>query len=198
MKLSPSKIALCLAAVIGLAWYLPLGISLIKPRIQVAYSRSLAQPKNRPDIANNTFSYSSLGVNAPVTVSPNTSPLEYKDWKVIGLSLKKGISLAFEGDNFDDSPLSFLSGHSSDTYPHAYATIFSSLGQASINDTFEIKVNNQLYHYRIIDKKIINPTDIKGFQNLAAKDDTKRLALVTCWPLLTVRQRLVVVAQRME
>jgi len=182
--------------VLGLAvlWYANVIISVVTPPMI-----ALGQEKHQgaSALSNNTFYYPRLGITAPVTVSANTSPLNSADWNTIREALTKGVSAAFSGPNFADSNVIFLTGHSSDTYPHAYSAIFAGLGEAEVGDIVQINVDDHLYEFTVKDKQIIAPTNVQAFEDLSPKDQKiQRLVLVTCWPVLTTKNRLVIVTER--
>ncbi len=178
--------------IIALIWYSSLLINITKPTaIRLSATREV---KN---ISNNTLKYPSVGISAPITISPGTSPLVQADWNKIRQALKNGVSVSFTDSDFDNSPLVFITGHSSDTYPHTYSSIFAGLGQTHIGDQIMLNINNKVNNFIVIDKKVIEPTDTKSFNQIKSSDPTvQRIALVTCWPVLTTRSRLVVVAER--
>ena len=143
------------------------------------------------------FSYPSLGINAPVTVSPATSPLETQSWAEIRQALTQGVSLAFRENSPADARLAFVTGHSSDTYPHAYSTVFAPLGQARIGDTFLLTISDSIRQYEVVDRLTLSPFAIERFEGLKPIDgQPNRVVLVTCWPPLTTAQRLVVVGEQ--
>lgn len=145
------------------------------------------------------FQYSALGIVAPVTPSPTTSPLETTSWSVIREALTKGVSLAYSSAAFADSRLSFITGHSSDTYPHAYSTVFAALGQSRVDDRFILILNGRQYVYRVVQTQIFSPEDTAAFLALTPKDDQpSRVALVTCWPPMTTNQRFVVLGEQIS
>lgn len=146
----------------------------------------------------NTMSYGLLGIVAPVTVNPGTSPLVVSDWSAIRDDLRAGVSLAYEGESFAAARLAFLTGHSSDMVRHKYESVFAPLGQAVAGDTFSIAVEGAVFEYRVTEVLELQPTDAAAFTALAPVDGGKpRLVLVTCWPPLTTQLRLVVVGERL-
>lgn len=150
-----------------------------------------------PSMPSQGLTYARLGITAPVTVSAATSPLETQSWGQIRQALTQGVSLAFDGPTFTEARLAFLTGHSSDTYPHAYSTVFAPLGQSAIGDEFELRLAEQTSKYRVQDRQTLSPTATERFLALAPADgQPNRVVLVTCWPPLTTNQRLVVVGEQ--
>lgn len=176
----------------GLIWYWPLISTLLRPSL-ISYAPAKAQETK----LDNHIYYPSLGIVSPIKISPETSPLKYKDWSEIRASLFDGVSLAFIEKNFAESNFNFITGHSSDIYPHKYAAIFASLGQAVNGDEITIKIEGVEQRYKVVDKKILDPRNIKAFNELRSlRANIKRIVLVTCWPLLTTKNRMVIIADQ--
>lgn len=177
-------------------WNAPLLISLLKPRLLgiEAAGQYITHEVNR----GNQFVYPKLGISAPVEVTPGTMPIYAESWDQLKQSLNKGTNLSFPEPVWPEAKLAFLTGHSSDTYPHAYSAIFAGLGQAKTGDRFYLTLDGQSYTYRVVDKKIINPSDWQSFLKVKPEQAQEPyLALVTCWPPLTTKQRLVVVGKQL-
>ncbi len=182
-----------LAILIGAIWYGTTLIAMVKPSIV----RAVPALQKKQTLDDNQFSYPAIGVSAPITVNQGISPLKQTDWGAIRPALTKGLSLSFDAATFNKANFAFLIGHSSDTYPHPYSSVFAPLGQAKIGDQFLLNVENKNYTFKITDTKIIVPTDISAFEHLASDDPAiQRVALVTCWPVFTTRNRLVVIGDR--
>lgn len=172
--------------VLSAVWYWPLISQLIRPGLVEVGVVKIEQPEH------DGFAYERLGISSPLSVNSETSPIAEQDWSKISEDLRQGVSLAFEGVSFSEAQLAFLTGHSSDTVRHPYASIFAPLGQAKIGDTFIIAVDGQDYNYQVTDKKIISPIAVDQFRQLE-DDNIQRVALVTCWPPLTTTNRMVIV-----
>lgn len=148
-------------------------------------------------VEDNTLNYPALGLTAPLTILPNSNPFDVRDWSKIRPALTHGAAVSFVSNDFNIAPFAFVIGHSSDLYPHPYSAIFAGLNQAKIGDVITINIDHETYHYRVNAKKVLDPADAASFQALVSTDPTvHRLGIVTCWPVLTTRDRLVVVADR--
>lgn len=181
------------AFLVALIWYGELVYNLAKPAL-VSYAPIIGMHEALPA---SYIRIPSLGVVSPITVAAQTNPMENKDWSVIRKALTQGVALSYTTPAFGDANLAFITGHSSDGYPHAYASVFAPLGQIKPGDTFEIRVDGQVYTYTVVTKDVFAPTDIQRFTQLASSDSSKqRVVLVTCWPVLTTRNRLIVVGER--
>jgi sortase A len=83
-------------------------------------------------------------------------------------------------------------GHSTITWLYNtsnYKTIFTKLPDLKVGDDIEVLVDNITYTYKIIDMKIIDPTNLTPLDQ--EKDDSY-LTLITCVPPGTYFKRLVV------
>lgn len=182
---------LAIFGVLIAVWQGALFMSLLRPAFVA--TGLIAEPE-RTHVG---FTYSTLGIQAPLVVAAQTSPLETASWAEIRRALTEGVSLAFDAATLAEARLAFVTGHSSDTYPHAYSTVFAPLGQARLGDSFVLGVDDKEYQYRVIERHVLSPFVTDQFLALAPDDDDQaRVALVTCWPPLTTTQRLVVVGER--
>jgi LPXTG-site transpeptidase (sortase) family protein len=82
-------------------------------------------------------------------------------------------------------------GHRFRYLPPLSNTLFS-LDKAKIGDEITIRRNRELLRYRIIESRVTVPTD------LSVLDDSRdeRITIVTCHPVWSTKERLVVVAVR--
>jgi LPXTG-site transpeptidase (sortase) family protein len=194
-----------------LLWQTPLIISLLKPTynsIADYFNRSHAHSSAQTSTSNtlavkasdsaHKFNYPNLGISAPFILTDNTNPLSYSDWNKIRATLKQGLNVSYNGESYDDARLIYVIGHSSDYDAfNPFATVFASLGQAKTGDTFTVSFGDKQFTYSVVEKKTLKPTDEQGFKGLASNDDhIQRVVLVTCWPVLTTWNRLVVVGER--
>ncbi|MBI4022952.1 sortase [Candidatus Berkelbacteria bacterium] len=142
--------------------------------------------------------YPALGIQVPLTEAAWTSPLNAQDWTEIRSALRNGVSLAYTEPTFAEAPLAFMTGHSSDVTAHRYASVFAGLGQAQVGDQFFIQLGDATYPYTVADRRVLNPGDIEAFRALGPSNDRQRVVLVTCWPVLTTKARLVVIGERAD
>jgi len=180
-------------------WNAPLIATLLRPTmIQLSLEPHLNLYSVSTTSASPSISYPRLGVTAPLTINPQTSPMKSSDWDTIRRAPTQGVSLAFTTETFTQAPLAFVTGHSSDTTRHPYSTVFASLGQAKIDDTFYLAPGNgKQLTYTVKSVERFDPKDIGRFHALSptSGDTPQRVALVTCWPLLTTWKRLVVLGE---
>jgi len=178
--------------IVLLFWYGATIYELLKPKL--IQNHIIAPISITSQNYKDQFIYPTLGIRAPITFSSQTNPMDTRDWNKIGTSLKNGVSANYSEKIFEDSSLVFIIGHSSDNYPHKYSSIFAPLGQAKKGDDFYVATDLKIYHYTVTDSKILNPNDLDGFNSLKS-DSIKQVALITCWPVLSIKNRLVILGQ---
>ncbi len=92
----------------------------------------------------------------------------------------------------------FIFGHSSN-YPWVksqYNDIFALLDTLENGDDVVIFYNQKKFVYRITDRAIVKPGDMKA---LESRDPQKKeLALMTCWPIGTTLERIILFGQLVE
>ena len=84
----------------------------------------------------------------------------------------------------------FLVGHSS-AYPWAageYGQVFSLLDKLVRGDRIEVAYRDKRYIYEVVEKKVISPTNVEVLK----PSDKEILSLMTCWPIGTTLNRLIV------
>lgn len=92
----------------------------------------------------------------------------------------------------------FIFGHSSN-YPWVkseYNSVFALLDQLQNDDEIIIYYFQKKYVYRVTDRAVVKPGDVK---TLEARDHTKKeLSLMTCWPVWTTLERIILFAELQE
>lgn len=180
------------------AWYYPVLISLFRPVLVAESEEVRLADEQTQELATNTLRFARLGINTPLAESAQMNPLNYEDWDIIREILLDGVALTYAGPSYQQAPTALVIGHSSDTYPHPYSAIFAGLGQTKINDHFQIDVMDDERNFTVVQIDQVRPNDTSYFNNLASySGSTKRIALVTCWPPLTTRNRLVIVGEEL-
>lgn len=84
-----------------------------------------------------------------------------------------------------------LTGH---RFTYTGASVFYNLDKVEVGQRLAVYWDNDRYVYQVTEKKIVAPEQIEI--EAPTKDD--RLTIYTCTPLLTARNRLVIVASLME
>ncbi len=121
---------------------------------------------------------SKIGVDMPLFESDKLSIL----WK--GGWVFPGTSTPDKGGN------TVIFGHRFRYLPPINNTFFS-LDKIQMDDTFTVVWKGTIYHYQVIDKKVIEPSDF----SILSQSSEQEVTLVTCTPLWTSKQRLVVVGK---
>ncbi len=90
-----------------------------------------------------------------------------------------------------------FSGHSSNDLfdPGDYKFIFAQLDKLQKGDTIFVNYKSVRYTYTVTKKQVVKPTDVSA---LLGYDDKPYLTLITCTPLGTSRNRLLVTAEQIS
>lgn len=92
----------------------------------------------------------------------------------------------------------FVFGHSSN-YPWVkseYNEVFALLDQLQDGDEITIYYYQKKYTYKVVDRSIVKPGDVSA---LNERDPNKKeLSLMTCWPIGTTLERLIIFAELVE
>ncbi|MGB4762157.1 MAG: sortase [Candidatus Saccharimonas sp.] len=90
-----------------------------------------------------------------------------------------------------------LSGHSSNDWLDGgnYKFIFARLEQMAVGDTIYVNYNSQRYVYTITHTEVVTPTNVAA---LTKPTDKPMMTLVTCTPLGTATNRLLVFAEQVS
>ena len=140
-----------------------------------------------------------IGKNIPLVNVENQRPNEEFNWDDIFMKeLEKGV-VKYPGTS-DPGEIgnSFVFGHSSN-FPWIegnYNDVFALLDNLTFEDTVIVYYNQKKYTYVVRKKRIVKP----GFMRIV--DETtvakKELTLMTCWPIGTTLNRLIVTAELIE
>ena len=84
-----------------------------------------------------------------------------------------------------------LAGHRS----YTFGKHFNRLNEMAKGDEITIKTKEDIYRYRVYDKRIVDPYD---FSVLAPQGEEKILTLITCEPIYIATHRLIIHAKLME
>lgn len=131
-----------------------------------------------------------IGANARII--PN---VDVSDEPAYLEALQKGVAhakgTAFPGENSHI----FLFAHSTDYIWNVgtYNAVFYLLSKLEKSDEVNIFYKNNRYVYKVIDKKIVDPSQV---EYLTRKTNREFLTLQTCWPPGTTLKRMLVFATR--
>lgn len=133
--------------------------------------------KNQPVIQNRLV-LASAGVNMPLFLSDNDKVLTKGGW------MYSSNSTPDKGGN------TVIFGHRW-LYKPPVKNTFYNLDKVKVGDQFSINWNGTTYNYQVSDIKIVNPTDVYVLN----PTDSAQVTLITCTPLFSTKQRLVVVGK---
>ncbi|MFA7243703.1 MAG: sortase [Patescibacteria group bacterium] len=139
-------------------------------------------------ISDNTIYVQRIGINAPITWDVVNSP------DTTSKALENGtIHLAGTADPGEIGNI-FITGHSSNYLwaPGKYKSIFATLNRVVVGDKIFIKYQSRLFTYTVSKIFITKPDDLSVLNQ--GKDSI--LTLVTCTPVGTSINRLVIVASQ--
>lgn len=130
---------------------------------------------------------SKLNIDVPVIQNVDgTNKNNYTKALQEGVAHYKGTALPGETGNI------FIFGHSSSLdLDSKYNEIFKNLNDLENGDAISIFYQDKNYQYQVFQKAIIEPDDL----SVLDQDQDYILTLMTCWPIGTTDQRLVVRAK---
>lgn len=155
---------------------------------QIVKSTTILRVDNiQKDLGNYYLSIPKINVVAPVLLGVDAADKQNYD-----KALEKGVAqigTAFPGEGSGNI---FIYGHSSATQKSPYQSIFATLNELIQGDEILINYQGKSYNYVVKKKKIVQKND------LSVLNPTKKetLTLMTCWPVGTNKERLVVSAER--
>jgi sortase A len=140
-----------------------------------------------------------IGKNIPLVDVHHDSDADYSVMHEIFMEeLKKGIVRYPGTAKPGEVGNTFIFGHSSN-FPWVqsdYNDVFALLDQLATGDEITIFYNQKKFTYRVTDKSIVKPGDVK---TLGSRDPTKKeLSLMTCWPIGTTLERIIVFSELVE
>lgn len=136
-----------------------------------------------------------LGKNIPLVDVPDYQGVSFDNLEDKFMTeLEKGI-IRYPGTaKPGEEGNSFIFGHSSN-YPWMkgdYNNVFALLDNLTFGDEIIVYYNQQKYTYVIREKKIVKPGNVSVMKREQGK---KELSLMTCWPVGTTLNRLLVFAE---
>ncbi len=105
-------------------------------------------------------------------------------------AMMKGFWLYPNGNTPENDGTTLFFGHRYLHMPPRTDTFYN-LDKIKIGDNIEIAWNGIIYHYQVIDTKVVDKTDWEAVKN----ENFKSIKLITCTPLGTDKQRIVVTAK---
>jgi sortase A len=152
----------------------------------VPVEQKAAEPTVLPSIDPATESFISLpSLGEPLPLVYSTT----LDEPTLQEHLKSGAVVLPLGTSFGDPGNVVVTAHSSGTAnfgPYRFA--FAKLSELKEGDEYSISTPTAEYRYKVYKKEIVWPHEVDKLPN----DDRSTVTLVTCWPLWTNFQRLLV------
>jgi len=142
--------------------------------------------------AENKLIIPKLNVDVPINFGISTSEvMEAMNHGVAHYRINGASAYPGEVGNF------VVMGHSAgDIYSsNQYKFIFSGLERLEVGDIMYVHYNSVRYTYKMVGSEIIWPTEVS---KLVINTDKPVMTLVTCWPLGTSRQRLLISAEQIS
>ncbi|MDP3954235.1 MAG: class D sortase [bacterium] len=128
---------------------------------------------------NNRLSIPQIGINMPIFLSDSVRTLAKGGWMFPHTSTPdKGGNTVIFGHRFKFLP--------------PIGNTFYNLDKLTVGEEFELSWQGATYRYRVIESKVVEPTDL----SVLNPTDSPRLTLITCSPLFTSKQRLIIIAER--
>ena len=140
--------------------------------------------------AENKLIIPKLNIDVPINFDISTSEvMEAMNHGVAHYRINGASAYPGEVGNF------VVMGHSAgDIYSsNQYKFIFSGLERLAVGDIMYVHYDSVRYTYKMVGNEIIWPTEVS---KLVINTDKPMMTLVTCWPLGTSRQRLLISAEQ--
>lgn len=140
------------------------------------------------DLSDNQLLIPKISVNAPIIWG--SAP----DDATMLANLRQGVvHYGFTALPSDGKGKVFISGHSSSPLwdPGKYKTVFANLDRVEIGDQLALTYQGVVYLYAVTNKQVVKPTDT----SVLDQTDEPTLALMTCVPVGTSLNRLIVTSE---
>lgn len=184
--------------VMGLV-FVALNVQMLQAQVEYRFSKPapVATPVvqtalNKPDPnALSVITIPTIGVNAPIIFEESTA-----EWKV-QLALREGVDHFGGTANPGQFGNTVLFGHSSGQLwaPGNYKFVFTLLDKLQPGDQIYIDYQGNRYVYKVSSSEVILPTNLSVLNQKSARP---ALTLITCTPVGTSKNRLVVHAEQIS
>lgn len=149
---------------------------------------NVVAPDGLPDLSkpeSNELSIEKISITAPVIW--NIEENDIIENLINGVVHYKGTSLPGEGGNV------FITGHSSNYFwvKSDYNNIFALLDKLVVGDKIKVRKGKINYYYKVVETKVIKPSEVGVLQDT----NKELLSLMTCYPVGTSLNRLIVQAE---
>lgn len=139
----------------------------------------------------------SIGKNIPIQ-DISSDNLIQENWQALEEDLQKGLQkgvVRYPGTAIPGQIGNvFITGHSSYYLwdPGKYKDVFALLHNVEIGDQITVFYEQKKFTYTVTEKKVVSPNDV----DVLKQTDDKRLTLMTCTPIGTALNRLIIVAEQ--
>jgi sortase A len=143
----------------------------------------------KPPIKNTNFTIDieKVHVSAPIITGIDPS-----NEKVYDAALTKGVLLMTGTGEIGKTGNAVIYGHSSANEVSPYQKIFATINNLKNGDIIKVHKDDTSYTYAVTNKKVVEATDL----SILDQTKDKTLTLMTCWPIGTDKQRLIIVAKQ--
>lgn len=178
-----------------LDYYLsPKPVSEVKVEIAQEEEEITTEIKKETEVVfvDNNFGLYIPKIKANAKVIKNVDPYDfdaYRNALVYGVVHAKGTAVPNEVGNV------FLFAHSTVNFYERrdYNVYFYLLGELEKDDPIYVSYDSEIYKYKVLELKIVNPSDVQ-YLGQYMEEDT--LTLMTCWPVGSNVKRAIVIAVR--
>ena len=147
-----------------------------------------------------SISIPSLGIRAPVLL-PSMKFWSKKSWNMLEEQMQAGLHHGAVAYPHSASPgengTLIIAGHSSppdeEAKASAYGNIFAKLPDIAIGDEITVQSGGEEIRYRVEDKFVVSP---ETTSILEQQSDESILKLITCYPVGTTRDRMVILGKK--
>lgn len=148
------------------------------------------QNSQADDDIQNTIKIAALGVNAPIIEAPENSTEE-----TFQQLLQNGVVHYPQTAQPGNKGNVVVFGHSSGRWwaPGDYKFVFSKLEKLDKKEKIFIDYAGERFMYEVTDKQIVAPTEV----SVLTQTDDYRLTLITCHPVGSNAQRLIITAKQL-
>lgn len=170
-----------------------------KREVMVEFSRDVPPLQMSITPPDNRIIIPRIGKNIPIQDVALDS-LVNENWEALETDIQKALEegvVRYPGTaKPGETGNVFITGHSSYYLwaPGAYKDVFATLPNVEEGDTITIFYDQQKYTYKIEEKRVVKPTDV----DVLRQGDDKRLTLMTCVPVGTNLNRLILVGYQQE
>lgn len=149
-----------------------------------------------------TLAIPSLGIRAPVLL-PSLTFWSGREWKLLEEQMQTGLRHGAVAYPHSSRPGAkgtlFIAGHSSPpddlTEPTAYGRLFARLPELAPGETVTVSFAGEILTYEVVDARAVHAFDTSV---LRQQSDESLLELITCYPIGTTRDRLIVMARLVQ